>query len=138
MARVYVERRELPPDLLHLLDAHAAAAECSPPLDIIETDDGIEIVVDLPGLHASAIDIIYAHNVVVITGQKAPSTCQHGDAAFHLAERAFGRFGRAISVDGAFDAGRAIATLADGVLSIVLPRIDDRRDAQIRIPIGTR
>jgi HSP20 family protein len=138
MAHVYVERRELPADLLHLLDTHAAAAECSPPLDIIETDDGIEIVVDLPGLPASAIDVIYARNVVLIAGQKTPSTCQHGDVAFHLAERAFGRFGRAISVDGAFDAGRAIATLADGVLSIVLPRIDDRRGAQIRIPIGTR
>lgn len=138
MARVHVERRELPADLLHLLDAHTAAAECSPPLDIIESDTGIEIVLDVPGLPASAIDVIFARNVVLIAGRKAPSICQHGGAAFHLAERSFGRFGRAISVDGAFDAGRASATLVDGVLSVVLPRIDERRGAQTRIPIGPR
>jgi HSP20 family protein len=138
MVRVYVERRELPPDLLRLLDTHTAAADCTPPLDVIETDEGLEIVVDLPGLPAAAIDVIFASNVVLIAGRKTPSTCQHGDAAFHLAERAFGRFGRAVSMDGAFDAGRASATLADGVLCVLLPRVDDRRGAQIRIPVGTR
>ena len=139
MARVYVERRDLPPDLVRLLDTHAAASECSPPLDVVETDDGLEIVLDLPGLPASAIDVMSVNNVVLIAGRKTPATCQHGDAAFHLAERAFGRFGRAISVDGAFDPGRATATLIDGVLRVVLPRLlDDRRGAQIRIPVRTR
>jgi HSP20 family protein len=138
MARVYVERREWPAELVRLLDTHADAAECSPPLDIVETDEGLELVLDLPGLPPSAIDVIFANNVVLIAGRKTPAACQHGDAAFHLAERAFGRFGRAISVDGAFDAGRFTATLIDGVLRIVLPRLGDRRGGQIRIPIRTR
>ena len=43
--------------------------------------------------------------MLLITGQKLPAACEHRDAAFHIAERAFGRFARAISVDGAFDAG---------------------------------
>jgi HSP20 family protein len=138
MARVYVERRELPADLLRLLDTQAVTAECTPPLDIIETDAGIEIDVDVPGIQASDVDVVFSGNVLLITGQKRPATCGHGDAAFHLAERAFGRFGRAINVDGSFDAGRATATLADGVLRVVLPRVADRRGAQIRIPIGAR
>ena len=138
MARVYVERREWPADLVRLLDTHAAAAECSPPLDVVETSQGLELVLDLPGLPASAIDVIFANDVVLIAGRKTPTACQQGDVAFHLAERTFGRFGRAISVDGAFDAGRATATLADGILRIVLPRLEDRRGGQIRIPIRTR
>ena len=40
MARVYVERRELPDDLRRLLDAGAAAVEYTPPIDVIETDVG--------------------------------------------------------------------------------------------------
>ena len=138
MARVYVDRRELPADLVRVVDSHASAAECSPPLDAVETDEGLEIVLDIPGVPASAVDVIFANNVVLIAGRKTPSTCQHGGAAFHLAERAFGRFGRGINLDGAFDAGHATATLADGVLRIVLPRLDDRRGTQIRIPIRTR
>jgi HSP20 family protein len=135
MARVYVERRELPAELLRLLDTHPAAAECTPPLDIIETETGIEAVLDLPGVAGSSIEIVLSRNVLLVTGQKLPAVCEHGDAAFHIAERSFGRFARAIAVDGAFDAGRATAMLANGELRVCLPRLAERRGAQIRIPI---
>src|SRR5437870_3832778 len=135
MARVYVERRELPDELLRLLDANPAAAECTPPLDIIETDAAIEAILDLPGVPATAVEIVFSRNVLLITGHKLPSVCEHRDAGFHIAERAFGRFARAIAVDGAFDAGRATATFTDGELRIVLPRLGERRGAEIRIPI---
>jgi HSP20 family protein len=135
MARVYVERRELPAELLRLLDAQPAAAECTPPLDIIETDAGLEAVLDVPGVPASSIEIVFSQHVLLVAGQKVPAACEHRDAAFHIAERSFGRFARAISVDGAYDAGRATATLADGELRVFLPRLAERRGAQIRIPI---
>jgi HSP20 family protein len=135
MARVYVERRELPAELLRILDASPAAAECTPPLDIIDTDAAIEAIVDLPGVPAASVEIVFSGGVLLIAGQKQPMVCEHADAAFHIAERSFGRFARAISVDGAFDAGRATATLADGELRVVLPRLAERRGAQIRIPI---
>lgn len=135
MARVYVERRELPAELLRLLDANPVAAECTPPLDIIETDAAIEAILDIPGVPRSSVGIVFSRNVLLVTGQKLPAGCEHRDAAFHIAERSFGRFARAIGVDGAFDAGRATATLTDGELRIVLPRLAERRGGEIRIPI---
>jgi HSP20 family protein len=135
MARVYVERRELPAELLRLLDATPVAAECTPPLDIIETDAAIEAILDIPGVPRDSIEIVFSRNVLLVTGQKLPAACEHRDAAFHIAERSFGRFARAIGVEGAFDAGRAAATLTDGELRIVLPRLAERRGGQIRIPI---
>jgi HSP20 family protein len=138
MARVYVERRELSAELLHLLDHHPASAECTPPLDIIETDDTVEAILDLPGVLKSSIEIVFSRNVLLIAGQKLPAMYEDRDAAFHIAERSFGRFARAISVEGAFDAGRATATLADGQLHVVLPRLAERRGGEIRIPIQQR
>jgi HSP20 family protein len=135
MARVYVERRELPAELLRLLDANPATAECTPPLDVLDTEAGVEAIVDIPGVPAPSVEIVFSSNVLLIAGQKLAAPCDHGDAAFHIAERAFGRFARAISVEGAFDAGRATATLADGELRVVLPRLAERRGGQIRIPI---
>ena len=135
MARVYVERRELPAELLRLLDATPVAAECTPPLDIIETDAAIEAILDIPGVPQESIEIVFSGNVLLVTGHKLPATCEHRDAAFHIAERSFGRFARAIGVEGAFEAGRATATLAGGELRIVLPRLAERRGGQIRIPI---
>ena len=135
MARVYVERRELPADLVRLLETKSAAAECTPPMDVVETAQAIEVLLDIPGVPASDIEIVFAGNVLLITGRKLPATCEHQDAAFHMAERAFGRFARALSVEGAFDAGAASAALVNGELRVVLPRITDRRGHQIRIPI---
>src|SRR6187401_96840 len=119
MARVYVERRELPAELLRLLDASPVAAECTPPLDIIETNAALEAILDVPGVPEDSVEIVLSGNVLLVTGQKLPSRCEHHDAAFHIAERSFGRFARAIGVDGAFDAGRATATLNGGELRIV-------------------
>jgi HSP20 family protein len=136
MARVYVERRELPADLIRLLETKNAAAECTPPMDVIETTDSIEVLIDIPGVPSSDIEIVFAGNVLLVAGRKLPATCEHKDAGFHMAERAFGRFARAVSVEGAFDAGRASASLVNGELRVVLPRITDRRGQQIRIPIS--
>ena len=72
MARVYVERRELPAELLRLLDASPAAAECTPPLDIIETDDAVEAILDIPGVPKASIEIVFSRNVLLIAGQKLP------------------------------------------------------------------
>jgi HSP20 family protein len=135
MARVYLERRELPAELVRLLDASPAAAECTPPLDVIETDAGIEAILDIPGVSPSSVEIVFSRNVLLVTGRKMPAACDHHDAAFHIAERSFGRFARAIGVEGAFDTGRATATLTGGELRIILPRLAERRGAQIRIPI---
>lgn len=111
--------------------------ECLPPTDVIETPSALEIVVDLPGVDVASLKVFMTRGVLVIAGSKRPASCGHADAAFHLAERSFGRFARAVHVDGACDASRATAVLADGELRITLPRIDERRGREIAIPVTT-
>jgi HSP20 family protein len=93
---------------------------------------------DLPGIDAQAVTITYRDGSVVVAGHKRPTRCHHkGKAAFHLAERSFGRFARVVRLAGALDASRARATLTSGELHIVIPRIKERRGQQIGIPVGT-
>src|SRR5688500_13051401 len=98
MARVYVERRELPAHLIRLLEETRATAECTPPMDVVETGAGLEVRIDVPGIRAAQIEIVFADSVLLVAGQKLPGACEHADARFHMAERAFGRFARAIQV----------------------------------------
>ena len=143
MGRIYVERRDLPADLRALLDViwndgapqAGIPAECTPPLDVLETDAGIELAIDLPGVARSSLQIVFSRNVLIIAGEKLPSR-EQPEAAFHLAERGFGRFARAVKLEGAYDAGRAEASLSAGELRLRLPRIEERRGREIRIPIG--
>jgi len=145
VARIQFERLELPDDLRHLFDSirgqvrpsePADAAECSPPMDVIETDGGVEVFVDLPGASADSLQVVFARNVLVVSGHKPAPVCEHcHEAAFHLAERTFGRFVRGVRLDGSFDAERATASLTSGELRISIPRIEDRRGREIRIPV---
>ena len=144
MPRLHLERRELGEELrrlFDLLDGEARAAggtgECNPPVDVIESPTGISLVMDLPGVPPSSVQVVVARGTVLIAGTKLPAGCGHKDAAFHLAERTFGRFARIVRLGGAVDVGNARATLDAGELRIEFPRIEERRGRQIRIPIGT-
>ncbi len=142
MPRIYLERREMTEDLRRLFDllddearATAPPGECNPPADIVESAGSVEIIMDLPGVAADALHIVFSRGTLLVAGVKKPRACGHADAAFHLAERAFGRFTRAFRIAGAVDAGAARATLTAGELRIVVPRIADRRGREIRIAV---
>ena len=141
MASIFLERRSLDDDLRRLFEQLTNAeapttAECTLPMDVIETAAAVEIVMDLVGVAADAVKIVVAHNTVLVTGEKRPAACEHcGQAAFHVAERVFGRFTRAVKLSGAFDVAGAEARLRDGELRLVLPRIEDRRGREHRVPV---
>lgn len=105
-------------------------------MDVIETTGGFEIRLDLPGVQPNDIRLVFSDGALVIAGRKRPATCAHHQAAFHLAERTFGRFVRAVRLAGAVDAGRASARLVSGELVVRLPRIDERRGRDIRITVS--
>jgi len=109
------------------------AADWLPPTDVIERADGIEILMDLAGV-GDRVRISVVDDILVVSGDKATGPC-HTGAAFHVAERTFGRFQRAIPLRIPFDAGSIRATLFQGELRIVIPRIADRRSHEIVIPI---
>ena len=118
------------------IDARPHAAECRVPLDVVETSIGIEVILDLVGVEAEGVQVVIARDTLLITGVKRPAACGHqGDATFHVAERVFGRFARAVRLGGAFDVAHADAKLRAGELRVTLPRIEDRRGREHRIPV---
>lgn len=127
--------------LFDLLEGDAKSSgppgEYSPAVDVIESPAQIEVIVDLPGLAREEVQVVFTRGTLLVAGIKRPSVCSHSDAAFHLAERAFGRFARVVRLAGAVDAGGARATLAAGELRVVIPRIADRRGREIRIAVET-
>jgi HSP20 family protein len=115
---------------------HMVAGECMPVVDVFETERRVEIVLDLPGVAADCIRILFKSGVVIIVGEKErPDLSKRGPASFHLVERDFGRFARAVRITTAIDASAARARLSQGELRIVLPRLNERRGGGILVPI---
>jgi HSP20 family protein len=138
------ETRELADDIRALFDDLAAnltqeqraySGECHPSLDVVETEAAVEIAIDVSGVPRDALRIVFRAGVVIIAGEKAPAIAAPNHT-FHLVEREFGRFARAVRVTGAFDVARARAELRNGELIVTLPKMDERRGHAHRIAIG--
>jgi HSP20 family protein len=114
------------PDLL--------AGECSPPIDVFETDEAVEMTVDVPGVDLAAVRVLVKGDAVLIVGEKAARRGR-AESSFHLVERGVGHFARAVHLGRACDASHARATLRDGELRITVPKIADQRGHAISVPI---
>lgn len=114
------------------------SGECLPLLDVFETERTIEVVLDVPGLTPDGVRILVKSGVVLVVGEKErPDMTPRAPASFHLVERDFGRFARAVRVHAAIDGANVRARLKDGELRIVLPKIQDRRGREILVTIET-
>lgn len=117
-------------------ECRGMSGECAPEVDVIETPDGFQILVDLPGVGADSVRVFFKRGAIIIAGQKMPpGATALGTATFHRIERGFGRFARAIRLPGAIDATRARASMRVGELRLIVPKIQDRREREINIPI---
>jgi len=130
--------RELFDDLTRSLgtDPSTYPGQCRPLIDVFETDETVALVVDVCGVPPAALRVAFRDGVVIVAGEKAPGSTTP-DMTFHLVERDFGRFARAIRLAGAFDVARARATLQSGELVIVLPKLVERRRRMHRIPVDS-
>jgi HSP20 family protein len=128
------EVRRIFRELGRAFGAESLAGECAPAIDVYETDDALEVVVDLPGIDPSAVRIIAKGDAVLIAGDKAARRAR-GESSFHLVERGYGRFARVVRLGRACDVAKARATLAHGELHVSIPKIADRRGKAIAITV---
>ncbi len=118
------------------LDRRLPPGFLSPTLDALETDEAVEILVDLPGVNAEDLRVLIRGSVLIIAGGKVPAhPAERAEASFHLVERDFGRFARAIRLNGAFQTSQATATLSRGELRVRIPKMQDSRGHDIVVPI---
>jgi HSP20 family protein len=123
-------------ELGRVFGSESLAGECVPPIDVYETDDTLEIAVDLPGVDPAAVRVIGKGDSILIAGEKGARRAR-GESSFHLVERGYGRFARVVRLARACDTARARARVSGGELRVSVPKIGDRRGRAIPIAITT-
>jgi HSP20 family protein len=113
------------------------SGECSPVLDVLETEQALEILVDVPGMAPDSLRILIKNGIVLVVGEKERAEPSRTPTSYHLVERDFGRFARAVRVHVSVNASEARARLSNGELRIVLPKVVERRGREIRVSIET-
>lgn len=103
-----------------------------PPVNIYETDQAIEILVEAPGYRREELDIQLDNGVLTIKGQRA--IAETSDQVVMLRkERADKAFEKKIQLTTDFDMESLSAELQQGLLQIRLPKAARAQAKQIAI-----
>jgi HSP20 family protein len=100
-----------------------------PPADLAELDDRYVIGVEVPGLTREDVQIDVADQLITIRGTRPP--CAANTERFHQLERAQGAFSRSFHFSTPVAGDRITADLRDGVLTIVVPKLYERRQIDV-------
>ena len=112
-----------------------ASGTFAPPVDLCETETGISIRVELPGVTADQIKIGLTNNKLRIWGEKKRRPSRRRIISYLCSERSYGKFNRVVRLRWTICVRTASAELKEGMLHIYLPKIEDRRGAEIMVAV---
>ncbi|RMH50948.1 MAG: Hsp20/alpha crystallin family protein [Alphaproteobacteria bacterium] len=102
-----------------------------PLADIVETDDGVVLMLEMPGVAPEDVDVTLEKRVLTIRGTVHPVRPEKLQLAY--AEYGEGNFERAFTLSEDFDPDRIEASLANGVLTLKLPRVAEAQPKKIAV-----
>jgi HSP20 family protein len=112
-----------------------ASENWAPPVDLCETADSVVLSVELPGLSAEHIKIGATNTQLRIWGEKKRNKPRNRILSHFCSERSYGRFSRIVPLRWPVNVQAATAELANGMLTICLPKMEDRRGVEFKIPV---
>ena len=112
-----------------------ASGAWAPPVDLCETEQGISIRVELPGVTAEQINIGLTNTKLRIWGDKKRRPNRRKIISYLCSERSFGKFGRVVPLRWTICIRTATAELTNGMLHIYLPKIEDRRGEEVLVAV---
>lgn len=106
----------------------------SPPVDLVENEEGFLVTCDLPGVDEKNLDVSITNNVLTIRGEKHQERNAGTEETSYRREIWSGSFQRTISLPATANADDVDADMKNGVLTI---RIGKREEAKPRrITVG--
>jgi HSP20 family protein len=110
------------------------AAILTPRMDVSETDEAVQIAVELPGLDEGDVDVTLDGDVLTIRGEKATER-DEDERDYHIIERAEGTFLRTLRLPFEADPEQVQAAFQDGVLTIAIPKPKEAQQKSRRIEV---
>jgi HSP20 family protein len=108
----------------------------TPRVDVAETDAGLEVTADLPGVEPKDISLDLADGVLTLKATTATAREEKDDAKhYHLVERSSGTFLRRFALPFEPDAAKVEASFDKGVLKVTVPRSPEEPKATTHIAI---
>ena len=104
----------------------------TPAVETFERGTDLVIRAELPGISRDEIQIDVENNSLTLRGERKQDV-EPEEGKSYRSERTYGAFKRCFTLPAIVDAGRISATHKDGVLEIVLPKVERAKPKQVEI-----
>jgi HSP20 family protein len=108
----------------------------APGMDLAETRTEIVIRLDLAGVQENDVRVSISGRFLRVEGVKREPDFLNKEAVrFLLLERAYGSFRKQVELHWVIDPKSVTASMANGILTVILPKLIDRRGTVYEVPI---
>lgn len=105
------------------------------PIDVYQTPDEIIVRTFVAGVRPDELNVSISRDMVVIEGSREERE-QVVDSDYFSRELFWGSFSRTVLLPQEVDVDASTATAKDGLLTLVLPKLDKTRQTKLRVRVG--
>jgi HSP20 family protein len=105
-----------------------------PSVDVYHDKDNVIVTAEVPGLAEKDVELSITGNTITLKGEKKQES-EVKEESYQRVERSYGSFQRVIDLPVEVNAEKAKAKLANGVLTVTLPKSEAVKPKQISIDI---
>jgi HSP20 family molecular chaperone IbpA len=102
-----------------------------PEADIYETEDALNVILEMPGVEKGNVDIRVESDVLSVEG-RLDLTKYQGLLPLYT-EYNVGHYARSFQLSNKVDQGKIAAAMTDGVLSLTLPKAEQAKPRKIDV-----
>jgi HSP20 family molecular chaperone IbpA len=102
-----------------------------PTADVYETQDALTVILEMPGVEKSNVDVRVEDGVLNVEGRLDLSKYQGLQPLY--TEYNVGHYSRSFQLSSKIDQSKIAAELKDGVLSLTLPKLEEARPRTIEV-----
>ena len=102
-----------------------------PTADIYETQDALNVILEMPGVERGNVDVRVEDGVLNVEGRLDFSKYQSLQPLY--TEYNVGHYSRSFRLSSKIDQSRIGAELRDGVLSLTLPKVEEAKPRAIQV-----
>jgi HSP20 family protein len=102
-------------------------------IDVLQKKDDIIVNASVPGIKPDEIDVAIEDNVLTIRAERKSDAAE--DDTYLIKERPEGSFFRALRLPDTVDAEKIESSYCNGVLTIKMPKAEEKKRKQIQIKV---
>jgi HSP20 family protein len=102
-----------------------------PTADIFETQDALQVILEMPGVDKTNIDVTVEEGVLNVRGRLDFSKYNNLQPLY--TEYNVGHYARSFRLSSKIDVNKIGAELTDGVLTLTLPKVEETKPRTIQV-----